>query len=44
MTNNERTKRFIGGGTVDVNLYTGEHSDLKFVARAGVDHYSYNFV
>ncbi len=40
MTNNERTKRFIGGGTVDVNLYTGEHSDLKFVARAGVDHYT----
>lgn len=40
MTNNERTKRFIGGGTLDVNLYKGEHSNLKLVARAGVDHYT----
>lgn len=40
MTNNERVKRFIGGGSVDINLYRGEHSDLKVVARAGVDHYT----
>lgn len=40
MTNNERTQRFITGGTVDVNLYRSEKSDLKFIAKAGVDHYT----
>lgn len=40
MTNNETTKRFITGGTLDVNLYRGENSDLKFVAKAGADHYT----
>jgi len=40
MTNNERTNRFITGGTLDINLYRGDNSDLKFVARAGVDHYT----
>ncbi|REE16899.1 TonB-linked SusC/RagA family outer membrane protein [Winogradskyella pacifica] len=40
MTNNESTQRFITGGTLDVNLYRGENSDLKFVAKAGADHYT----
>jgi hypothetical protein len=39
MTNNE-TVRFITGGTLDINLYRGEHSDLQFVAKAGSDHYT----
>lgn len=40
MTNNERTQRFITGGAIDVNLYRSEKSDLKFIAKAGVDHYT----
>ncbi|MFT4805018.1 MAG: TonB-linked SusC/RagA family outer membrane protein [Psychroserpens sp.] len=40
MTNNETTKRFITGGALDINLYRGENSDLKFVAKAGADHYT----
>ena len=40
MTNNETTKRFITGGTLDINLYRGDNSDLKFVAKAGADHYT----
>ena len=40
MTNNERTHRFITGGTLDINLYKSDKSDLKFVAKAGVDHYT----
>jgi len=40
MTNKEDTKRFITGGTLDINLFKGEHSDLQFVARAGSDHYT----
>lgn len=40
MTNNETTKRFITGGSLDINLYRGEHSDLQFVAKAGSDHYT----
>ena len=40
MTNNEATKRFIVGGTLDVNLYRNDNSDLKFVAKAGSDHYT----
>ena len=40
MTNNEGTKRFITGGTLDINLYRSDNSDLKFVARAGADHYT----
>jgi len=40
MTNNEQTNRFITGGTLDVTLYRGDNSDLKFVGRAGVDHYT----
>ena len=40
MTNNERTHRFIVGGNVDVNLLTTDNQNLKFVARAGVDHYT----
>jgi TonB-linked SusC/RagA family outer membrane protein len=40
MTNNETVKRFITGGTLDINLYRGEHSDLQFVAKAGADHYT----
>ncbi|MDN3491941.1 SusC/RagA family TonB-linked outer membrane protein [Winogradskyella bathintestinalis] len=40
MTNNESTQRFITGGTLDVNIYRGENSDLKFVAKAGADHYT----
>ena len=40
MTNNETTKRFIGGGSLDVNLYRSDNSDLKFIARGGVDHYT----
>lgn len=40
MTNNENTKRFITGGSLDVNLFRSENSDLKFVAKAGVDHYT----
>jgi len=40
MTNNERTARFITGGTLDVNLLRTDNQSLKFVARAGVDHYT----
>jgi TonB-linked SusC/RagA family outer membrane protein len=40
MANNETTKRFITGGTLDINLYRGDNSDLKFVAKAGADHYT----
>ncbi len=40
MTNNETTKRFIVGGTLDINLYRSDNSDLKFVARAGTDFYT----
>lgn len=40
MTNNESIKRFIVGGSFDYNIYRGEKSDLKFVAKAGTDHYS----
>jgi TonB-linked SusC/RagA family outer membrane protein len=40
MTNNEATKRFIVGGTLDINLYRSDNSDLKFVARAGTDLYT----
>jgi len=40
MTNNERIHRFITGGTLDINLYKSDNSDLKFVAKAGVDHYT----
>ena len=40
MTNNEATKRFILGGTLDINLYRSDNSDLKFVARGGTDSYT----
>ncbi len=40
MTNNETTKRFITGATLEVNLYRSANSDLKFIARGGVDHYT----
>jgi outer membrane receptor protein involved in Fe transport len=40
MTNNEATKRFITGGSLDINLYRGDKSDLQFVAKAGSDHYT----
>lgn len=40
MTNNERTNRFITGGTLDVNLLRTDNQSLKFVAKAGVDHYT----
>ncbi len=40
MTNNETTIRFITGATLDVNLYKSDKSDLKFIARAGADHYT----
>ncbi len=40
MTNNERVKRFIVGGSFEYDLYRGENSDLKFVAKAGTDHYT----
>ncbi|MGB5419001.1 SusC/RagA family TonB-linked outer membrane protein [Algibacter sp.] len=40
MTNNETTKRFITGGSLDINLYRGDKSDLQFVAKAGSDHYT----
>ena len=40
MTNNERTKRFIVGGTLNINLYKSDNSDLKFVAKAGSDSYT----
>lgn len=40
MTNNESTKRFISGGSLDINLYKSSNSDLKFVAKAGVDNYT----
>jgi TonB-linked SusC/RagA family outer membrane protein len=40
MTNNETVKRFITGGTLDINVYRGDKSDLKFVAKAGSDHYT----
>lgn len=40
MTNNESTKRIISGGSLDINLYRSSNSDLKFVAKAGVDNYT----
>ena len=40
MTNNERVSRFITGGSLDVNLFRTDNQSLKFVARAGVDHYT----
>ena len=40
MTNNERTNRFITGGTLDVNLLRTDNQSLRFVAKAGVDHYT----
>ncbi len=40
MTNSERVNRFILGGSLDVNLYTKENSNLKLVTRAGVDSYN----
>lgn len=40
LTNNESNKRFIAGGTLDVNLFRNENSDLKLVAKAGTDHYT----
>jgi len=41
MTNNERTVRFITGGTLNINLLRTDNQSLKFVARAGVDHYTF---
>ncbi len=40
MTNNERTNRFILGGSVDINLLRRDNQSLKFVAKAGVDQYT----
>nr|WP_321221588.1 SusC/RagA family TonB-linked outer membrane protein [uncultured Psychroserpens sp.] len=40
MTNNEATRRFILGAGLDVNLYRGDNSDLKFVLKAGTDSYT----
>ena len=40
MTNNERVIRFITGGSLDVNLFSTDKQSLKFVAKAGVDHYT----
>ncbi len=40
MTNNERTIRFITGGNLDITLFDTSNQSLKFVARAGVDHYT----
>ena len=40
MTNNERINRFIVGGSFDVNLLRTDNQSLKFVAKAGVDHYT----
>ncbi|MCP4977183.1 MAG: SusC/RagA family TonB-linked outer membrane protein [Maribacter sp.] len=40
MTNNERTHRFITGGSLDINLLQVANQSLKFVAKAGVDHYT----
>ena len=41
MTNNERTVRFITGGTLDINLLRTDNQSLKFTAKAGVDHYTF---
>ncbi|MUH37239.1 SusC/RagA family TonB-linked outer membrane protein [Zobellia amurskyensis] len=39
-TNNERVNRFIIGGNLDVNIFRKENSNLKFIARVGVDTYN----
>lgn len=40
MTNNERIKRFIVGGSYEYDIYRNDNSSLKFVAKAGTDHYT----
>ncbi|MDX8552078.1 SusC/RagA family TonB-linked outer membrane protein [Tenacibaculum sp. 1B UA] len=40
MTNNEKIKRFIVGGSYEYDLYRNDNSSLKFVAKAGTDHYT----
>ncbi len=40
MTNNERINRFILGGSLDISLFNTDNQSLKFVTKAGVDHYT----
>jgi TonB-linked SusC/RagA family outer membrane protein len=40
MTNNEKVSRLIAGGTLDVNLFRNDNSNLKLVLRAGFDTYT----
>ncbi|HEY4650720.1 MAG TPA: SusC/RagA family TonB-linked outer membrane protein [Pontibacter sp.] len=40
MTNDENTDRFLGGLTLNTNLYTTAVSSTKLVLRAGMDFYS----
>ncbi|MBC5775357.1 SusC/RagA family TonB-linked outer membrane protein [Pontibacter sp. KCTC 32443] len=40
MTNDENTDRFLGGVTLNTNLYTTATSNTKLVIRAGLDFYN----
>lgn len=40
LTNNERVNRFILGGSLDINLFRKDNSNLKLVTKAGVDSYT----
>jgi TonB-dependent starch-binding outer membrane protein SusC len=40
MTNEENTDRFLGGFTLNTNLYTTDLSSTKLVLRAGLDFYN----
>lgn len=42
VTNNETIDRFIGGGTIDINLYSNQNSLLKAFIRGGIDFYNLN--
>lgn len=39
VTNNERVNRFIMGGTMNLDFYRGENSNLELVLRGGLDMY-----
>lgn len=40
--NEEKANRFIVGGTAELNLYSGEQSNLKLILRGGLDTYTLN--
>lgn len=40
VTNREAVNRYIGGITLNANLYSSESQNLKLIARGGLDHYA----